>query len=57
MRPLQHVALDMQVVAEGVKNGAQVQISRNLGSDELQDYYISKPLPGTNVEAVFAYQG
>jgi EAL domain-containing protein (putative c-di-GMP-specific phosphodiesterase class I) len=40
-------ALGMRVVAEGVENAAQVKILKSLLCDEIQGYFISKPLlPG-----------
>jgi diguanylate cyclase (GGDEF)-like protein len=40
-------ALGMRVVAEGVENAAQVKILKSLLCDEIQGYYVSKPLlPG-----------
>ena len=38
-------ALGMRVVAEGVENLAQVRLLRTLMCDEVQGYYISRPLP------------
>lgn len=50
-------ALGMQVVAEGVENETQARVLRDLGCDELQGYYISRPLPTTEVEAVLTHHG
>ena len=38
-------ALGLRVVAEGVENAAQVNILKALLCDEIQGYYISRPLP------------
>jgi diguanylate cyclase (GGDEF)-like protein len=38
-------ALGMRVVAEGVETLAQIRILKSLGCDEIQGFYISKPLP------------
>ncbi len=38
-------ALGMRVVAEGVENSQQVTILRALSCDEIQGYYISRPMP------------
>ena len=44
--PMAH-ALGMRVVAEGVETEAQASALRNLNCDELQGFYVSKPLrPG-----------
>jgi diguanylate cyclase (GGDEF)-like protein len=37
--------LNMSVVAEGVETLEELQILRELGCDEVQGYYISRPLP------------
>ena len=37
--------LNMSVVAEGVETEEELQILRELGCDEVQGYYISRPLP------------
>jgi EAL domain-containing protein (putative c-di-GMP-specific phosphodiesterase class I) len=37
-------ALEMQVIAEGVENQLQADFLRNLGCDQAQGYYFSKPL-------------
>ncbi|WP_222859832.1 putative bifunctional diguanylate cyclase/phosphodiesterase [Noviherbaspirillum massiliense] len=38
-------ALGMRVIAEGVETRAQLDILRSLSCDEVQGYYLSKPLP------------
>ncbi|MBC7512874.1 MAG: EAL domain-containing protein [Herminiimonas sp.] len=42
-------ALDMTVVAEGVETLEQVQLLRDLGCDEMQGYYISRPVPAADI--------
>jgi len=37
-------ALGMAVVAEGVETAAQLQVLRELGCNEVQGYFISRPL-------------
>jgi diguanylate cyclase (GGDEF)-like protein len=45
-------ALDMRVVAEGVENETQVKILKSLQCDELQGYYISRPMPPGDTQAI-----
>lgn len=45
-------ALGMRVVAEGVENEKQVRILKSLRCDELQGFYISRPLPPTDTQPV-----
>ena len=45
-------ALGMRVVAEGVENLAQVGLLRSLHCDEVQGYFISRPLPAGDVQPV-----
>nr|WP_314629461.1 EAL domain-containing protein [uncultured Noviherbaspirillum sp.] len=47
-------ALGMRVVAEGVENAAQVKILQALLCDEIQGYFISRPLPPGATQPVFA---
>ena len=44
-------ALGMEVVAEGVETAAQLQALRELGCNEVQGYYISRPLPAEELAA------
>ncbi|TFW03419.1 EAL domain-containing protein [Oxalobacteraceae bacterium OM1] len=48
-------ALGMKVVAEGVETEAQLRVLQGLGCDEVQGYFISKPLPAPAI-AAFAAQ-
>jgi len=45
-------ALGMRVVAEGVENLAQVRLLRTLLCDEVQGYFISRPLPAGDIQPV-----
>lgn len=38
-------SLDMKVIAEGVEQKAEMDLLRELGCDEMQGFYLSKPLP------------
>jgi EAL domain-containing protein (putative c-di-GMP-specific phosphodiesterase class I) len=42
----------MRVVAEGVENLAQVRLLRTLLCDEVQGYFISRPLPAGDIQPV-----
>ena len=39
-------ALKLRIVAEGVENLTQLEILKNLGCDQAQGYYFSRPVPG-----------
>ena len=41
--------LDMRVVAEGVETQEQIKLLKNMGCDYFQGYFISKPLPVSEV--------
>jgi diguanylate cyclase (GGDEF)-like protein len=45
-------ALGMRVVAEGVENLAQVRLLRSVQCDEVQGFYISRPLPAGDTQPV-----
>jgi diguanylate cyclase (GGDEF)-like protein len=45
-------ALGMRVVAEGVENGDQIKILKSLLCDEIQGFYISKPLPPSDNQPI-----
>jgi EAL domain-containing protein (putative c-di-GMP-specific phosphodiesterase class I) len=45
-------ALDMDVVAEGVETARQVELLRALGSEYVQGYLLSRPVPSQGLEAV-----
>lgn len=42
--------LDLATIAEGVENAAQLELLRKMGCDEIQGYYLSKPIPSTDFE-------
>jgi|GEM_PF-3001751 len=42
--------LGMRVVAEGVEEGSQVELLRQIGCDFVQGYHFSKPLPVADLE-------
>lgn len=44
--------LDMNVVAEGVETEEELRLLRELACDEVQGYYISRPLPPDATEAL-----
>lgn len=44
-------SLDLQVVAEGVEEEAQVEFLRELCCDQIQGYYFAKPMPAPEFEA------
>ncbi|MEH6492360.1 EAL domain-containing protein [Halopseudomonas sp.] len=46
--------LGLEVVAEGVEQSAQLQFLRKLGCNMVQGYYLSKPLPVTELAAMLA---
>ncbi|MDZ4141708.1 MAG: EAL domain-containing protein [Methylotenera sp.] len=43
-------SLGMQTIAEGVETAAQLACLRLMGCDEVQGYYVSKPLPADQFE-------
>jgi EAL domain-containing protein (putative c-di-GMP-specific phosphodiesterase class I) len=45
-------ALGMRVVAEGVENLEQIKILKSLHCDEIQGFYISKPLPASDAQPI-----
>jgi diguanylate cyclase (GGDEF)-like protein len=45
-------ALGMSVVAEGVETGEQLQILQSLSCDEIQGYFISRPVPADDAQAL-----
>jgi len=42
--------LGMRVVAEGVENHASLELLRTLGCDAVQGYYLSRPMPRSELE-------
>ena len=47
-------ALGMQVVAEGVETAQQLQRLQELGCDEVQGYYVSRPVPGSDIPGLLS---
>jgi EAL domain-containing protein (putative c-di-GMP-specific phosphodiesterase class I) len=45
-------AIGMRVVAEGVENETQIKILKSLQCDELQGFYISRPLPPSDAQPI-----
>jgi diguanylate cyclase (GGDEF)-like protein/PAS domain S-box-containing protein len=45
--------LKLEVVAEGVETASQLEYLRNHGCDQIQGYYLSRPLPVPELEAMF----
>jgi len=45
-------ALGMRVAAEGVETLAQIEILKSLQCDEIQGFYISKPIPRRNEQPI-----
>jgi EAL domain-containing protein (putative c-di-GMP-specific phosphodiesterase class I) len=45
-------ALGMRVVAEGVESLDQINILVSLKCDEIQGFYISKPLPAAEAQPI-----
>ncbi|MEH7124963.1 EAL domain-containing protein [Bacillus sp. JJ1532] len=46
--------LNLKVVAEGIETEEVIHILEKIGCDEIQGYYISKPLPKQEFETVFS---
>lgn len=45
-------ALGMRVVAEGVENERQIRMLKSLRCDEIQGFFISKPLPASETQPI-----
>jgi EAL domain-containing protein (putative c-di-GMP-specific phosphodiesterase class I) len=46
--------LGLDVIAEGVENGTVTKLLSELGCDQIQGYYISRPLPAAQVSPILA---
>ncbi len=46
--------LDMEVVAEGVETSAQAEVLRGLGCDQVQGYFLARPMPAGEFERCLA---
>jgi diguanylate cyclase (GGDEF)-like protein len=44
--------LGLRVVAEGVEDDEQVRLLRELGCDQIQGFYVSRPVPAEDVDAM-----
>ncbi|QKT03545.1 EAL domain-containing protein [Ectothiorhodospiraceae bacterium 2226] len=45
-------SLHRQVIAEGVESDEQLQFLKDAGCDEVQGYFLSRPLPATDIPAL-----
>ncbi len=45
--------LNLKVVAEGIETKEVIQLLEDIGCDEIQGFYVSKPLPKKDFEAVY----
>jgi EAL domain-containing protein (putative c-di-GMP-specific phosphodiesterase class I) len=46
-------ALGLEVIAEGVENDAQLNFLKEIGCQVMQGYYFSRPVPASEIEAMF----
>ena len=46
--------LGLRVVAEGVEDDEQVRLLRELGCDQIQGFYVSRPVPPEDVDAMLS---
>ena len=44
--------LGLRVVAEGVEDDEQVRLLRELGCDQIQGFFVSRPVPPEDVDAM-----
>lgn len=47
-------ALEMEVTAEGVENGATLALLRTMGCDLIQGFFVARPMPLADVQALIA---
>lgn len=45
-------SLSMSVIAEGIETEAELNLLSSLGCDEIQGYFISRPVPAVDIPAV-----
>jgi EAL domain-containing protein (putative c-di-GMP-specific phosphodiesterase class I) len=45
--------IDLDVIAEGVETKEQIKLLKNMGCNQIQGYYFSKPLPAIEIEEKF----
>jgi diguanylate cyclase (GGDEF)-like protein/PAS domain S-box-containing protein len=50
-------SMKLKVVAEGVEDARQLQFLREHGCDQMQGYYVSRPVPAVEIEALLRQQG
>ena len=46
--------LNMAVISEGVEEAEQAELLRDMGCDQMQGYYFSRPLPAKDFAALYA---
>jgi diguanylate cyclase len=46
--------LGLRVVAEGVEDDEQVRLLRELGCDQIQGFYVSRPVPAEDIDAMLS---
>jgi diguanylate cyclase (GGDEF)-like protein len=46
--------LGLRVVAEGVEDNEQVRLLRELGCDQIQGFYVSRPVPPEDIDAMLS---
>ncbi|CAM4167434.1 putative bifunctional diguanylate cyclase/phosphodiesterase [Roseateles saccharophilus] len=50
-------SLKLAVIAEGVENAEQLELLRDWGCDEIQGYFLSRPVPAKDLALMLAKQG
>src|SRR5262245_36148853 len=46
--------LGLRVVAEGVEDNEQMRLLRELGCDQIQGFYVSRPVPAEDIDALLS---
>jgi EAL domain-containing protein (putative c-di-GMP-specific phosphodiesterase class I) len=49
-------SLKLKTIAEGVEKTAQLQKLQELGCDEIQGFYYSRPIPATEFEKMYLFK-